>query len=113
MACSTTAIHPGKLNERLMVQTYSESVNELGETTLNWVDWRQIWANVEGVTASEALGAFQQSIQITHRVKCRYFDGLTQKMQFKWRGGRILQIISLLERGQRTEWEAICLESVD
>lgn len=105
------ALHPGKLRERVTVQTYREAVNELGETTLSWSDWRTFWASVEGVSANEALGAAQQQITVTHRVRMRYFEGLTQKMQFVWRG-RVLQIVSLLERNNLTEYEAICLEDV-
>jgi hypothetical protein len=41
----------------------------------------------------------------------RYLAGLTQQMQFAWRG-RTLQIVSLLEHGNRSEHEAICQEVV-
>lgn len=105
-------IHPGKMRERVTIQKSQEKRNETGETTLEWVDMRTVWASVEGVSATEFLGAGQQDMEITHKVRMRYFDGLTQKMQFKWRN-RILQIISLLEHGNRSQHEAICLEDIE
>ena len=101
------AIYPGKMRERLVVQKAKESRNELGETTM-----QSVWASVEGVSATENLNAGQQQIDITHRVKMRYLEGLTQKMQFKWRN-RTLQIVSLLEHGNRSQHEVICVEDVD
>jgi SPP1 family predicted phage head-tail adaptor len=68
-----------------------------------------VWASVEGVSAREALLAGQQETSITHRLRLRYLPGLTQQMRFAWRG-RTLEIVSLLEHGNRSEHEAICQE---
>jgi hypothetical protein len=42
----------------------------------------------------------------------RYLSGLDQNMRFSWRG-RTLEIVSLLEHGNRSEHEAICQENRD
>lgn len=102
-------IDPGKLRERVTVQTPSGSVNALGETVLSWSDYATVWASVQGVSAREALAAGQQEVSLTHTVRLRYLPGLTQSMRFAWRD-RTLEIISLLEHGNRTEHEAICTE---
>jgi head-tail adaptor len=44
-------------------------------------------------------------------VRLRYLPGLTQNMRFAWRT-RTLEIVSLLERGNRSEHEIICQENV-
>jgi head-tail adaptor len=44
-------------------------------------------------------------------VRLRYVDGMTQNMRLVWRG-RTLEIISLLEYGNRSEHVAICQEAV-
>ena len=44
-----------------------------------------------------------------HRVRLRYLPGLTQDMRLVWRN-RTLEIVSLLEHGNRSEHEAICEE---
>lgn len=102
-------IDPAKLRERVTVQIASGSTNALGETVLSWANSTAAWASVEGVSAREALAAGQQETTITHRVRLRYLPGLTQRMRFAWRN-RTLNIVSLLEYGNRTEHVAICEE---
>lgn len=102
-------IRPGELRERITVQVASGSTNSLGETVLTWSNSTSVWARVEGVSAREALAAGQQEVSLTHTVRLRYLPGLTQNMRFAW-NSRTLEIISLLEHGNRTEHEAICTE---
>ena len=101
----------GKLRERITVQIASGATNTLGETVLTWSDSSAVWASVEGVSAREALTAGQNQVSMSHRVRMRYLPGLTQNMRLSWRG-RTLEIVSLLEHGNRTEHEAICQENV-
>ena len=104
-------IHPGELRERVTVQIASGSTNTLGETVLAWNNSTAVWASVEGVSAREALALGQQETVVTHRVRMRHLPGLTQQMRFSWRS-RTLNIVSLLEHGNRSEHEAICEEAV-
>ena len=105
------ALDLGKMRERVTVQQATERRNSLGETTLDWATYAERWASVEGVTAREALGAGQLEVSITHRVRLRYIDGLTQQMRLLWRG-RTLEIVSLLEHNNRSEHELICQENL-
>lgn len=102
-------IDAGKLRERVTVQIASGTTNAIGETVLSWSDSTAAWASVEGVSSREALDAGKQAETITHRVRLRYLPGLTQRMRFAWRN-RTLNIVSLLEYGNRTEHVAICEE---
>ena len=103
-------IRPGDLRERVTVQAASGATNNLGETVMTWSNSTTVWASVEGVSAREALLAGQQEVSLTHKVRLRYLDGLTQQMRFSWRG-RTLEIVSLLEHDNRSVHEAICTES--
>ena len=105
-------IDAGKLRERVTVQIASGATNTLGETVLTWANSTAVWASVEGVSAREALAAGQQDVTITHKIKLRYLPGLTQNMRFAWRS-RTMEIVSLLEHGNRSEHEAICQETRD
>jgi SPP1 family predicted phage head-tail adaptor len=105
-------IRPGDLRERVTVQIASGATNTLGETVLSWSNSSAVWASVEGVSAREALASGQQDVTITHKVRMRYLPGLTQSMRFSWRS-RALEIVSLLEHGNRSEHEAICQERRD
>jgi SPP1 family predicted phage head-tail adaptor len=104
-------IDPGKLRERVTVQIASGTTNALGETVLAWGDSSAVWASVEGVSAREALISGQQETTVSHRVRLRYLPGLTSQHRFSWRS-RTLEIVSLLEHGNRSEHEAICQEQV-
>lgn len=103
-------IDAGKLRERVTVQIATGTTNTLGETVLAWNNSTAVWASVEGVSAREALVLGQQDTTVTHRVRLRYLPGLTQDMRFSWRN-RTLEIVSLLEHGNRSEHEAICEEA--
>jgi len=105
-------IDPGTLRERLTVQVASGATNALGETVLTWANSSSVWASVEGVSAREAIAAGQSDVTLTHKVRLRFLPGLDQNMRFSWRG-RTLEIVSLLEHGNRSEHEAICQENRD
>jgi SPP1 family predicted phage head-tail adaptor len=102
-------IDAGKLRERVTIQQASESRTAMGEVVQTWATHSERWASVEGVSSREALDAGQQEVTITHRVRLRYLSTLTQNMRFRWRD-RTLNIVSLLEYGNRTEHVAICEE---
>ena len=104
-------INAGSLRERVTVQQASESRTALGETVLSWATFAERWASVEGVSSRESLTYGQQQISVSHRVRLRYLTGLTQSMRLVWRG-RTLEIVSLLEHGNRSEHELICQEAV-
>jgi SPP1 family predicted phage head-tail adaptor len=104
-------IDAGKLRERVTIQQAAESRNALGETTLAWSTFTERWASVEGVSSREALELGQADVSISHRVRLRYVNGMTHNMRLVWRG-RTLDIISLLEYGNRSEHVAICQEAV-
>lgn len=105
------ALDPSKMRERVTVQIASGTTNALGETVLSWINSTSVWASVEGVSSREALEAGKQDTSVTHRLRLRYLPGLTSDMRFAWRS-RTLDIVSLLEYGNRTEHVAICEESV-
>jgi SPP1 family predicted phage head-tail adaptor len=103
-------IDAGSLRERVTVQQASESRNALGETVLSWATFAERWASVEGVSSRELLQYGQQQIEVSHRVRMRWLSGLTQSMRIVWRG-RTLEIVSLLEHGNRSEHELVCQEA--
>lgn len=104
-------IDPGKLRERITVEQAAETRNSLGETVLSWTTFAERWASVEGVSSREALELGRVEVSISHRVRLRYLDGMTHNMRIIWRG-RTLEIVSLLEYGNRSEHVAICQEAV-
>ena len=105
-------IDPGRLRERVTIQSASEHRNAMGETTQTWSTYAERWASVQGISAREFLLSGQQQTEISHRVRLRYVDGLTSTMRVLWRG-RVLEIASALEHNNRSEHELLCTERVD
>ena len=104
-------ILPGQLRERVTVQQPTRTTADLGESQLSWSTYATRWASVEGVSSREALQFGQQQVEITHKVRMRYLDGLTAQMRLQWRS-RTLDVVSVLEYGNRSEHVLICQEQV-
>jgi len=100
----------GELRERVTVLAPTETRSRMGEVVLAYdTTFATVWASVDGVSAREYLLSGQQQVDISHRVRMRYLAGLTQSMRILWLG-RTLEIISVLERENRTIHELICQE---
>lgn len=104
-------MNAGTLRDRVTVQQATENRNRLGESISEWATFTEVWASVQGVSAREFLLAGQQQVEVSHRVKMRYLNGLTPQMRLLWRG-RTLEVISILEHENRSVHELICQESV-
>lgn len=104
-------IDAGKLRERVTVQQAAESRSAMGEVVQSWSTFAERWASVEGVSAREFLSSGQLQIEMSHRVRMRYLPGLSASMRLRWRD-RTLEIVSILEHGNRTEHELLCQEAM-
>ena len=104
-------IHAGMMRERVLLQKPATNRTGLGSANLEWEDVAEVWASVNGVTAREFLLAGQQQTNISHRVQMRYLTGLTHQMRILWRG-RTFEIVSILERENRSQHELLCQETV-
>jgi len=105
-------IDPGRLRERITIQAATETRNAIGEVVQSWATFAERWASVDGLSSREVLLQGQQRTEISHRVRLRYVDGFKSTMRILWRG-RVLEITSLLEHGNRSEHEALCTERVE
>jgi SPP1 family predicted phage head-tail adaptor len=104
-------IDPGRLRDRVTIQRATETRNSIGEVVQTWGTYAERWASVEGLSSREVLLSGQQQTEVTHRVRMRYVEGMTQQMRLFWRD-RVLEITSLLEHNNRTEHELLCVEDV-
>lgn len=81
-------IDPGRLNKKGMFQRRIETRDEFGQKSVGWED---IFANpisveIVPVSGRELLAAQQIKGEVTHRIRCRYRDGLTAAVRFVYRG---------------------------
>ena len=97
----------GILRERVIIETPTETRNDLGESVQVWGDFAERFASIEQVAYSEIQTRGQLGGNASYRVRMRYVPGLTASMRLLWtsRGGRTLYISEVIERGIREEHE--------
>lgn len=102
-------IKAGALKERVMIQAPSENRNSLGETTIDWEDAGEVWASVDGLSSREILQAMQANVVASHKIRIRFFPGITPHHRVVW-NGRNLEVASVVERNDRTIHEMLVRE---
>ena len=102
-------ISSGLMRERITIQAPTEQRNQFGEATVTWSDVATVWASVQGLSAREYLAAQQVGSIITHKIRIRFFPGITHSHRIVWRE-RIMEIASVLERETRTVHEILVKE---
>jgi head-tail adaptor len=97
----------GILREFVIIESPTEERNALGESVQTWGEFSTRWASIEAISYLEQSRRGQIGGSISHTVRMRYVPGLTGQMRLRWasRGGRLLYISSVVERGIREEHE--------
>ena len=100
----------GKLRYRLEIQSVTET-NADGEVTEAWATDDTVWGSIEPLRGKEIFEAGQVESRATHRIRIRYYSGLTPTNRFKF-GSRIFNIESVANVEERNvEIEALCVEA--
>lgn len=102
----------GILRETVTIQSPTLTRNDYGESVQTWDDVAVRRASIQAMTYSEQSRRNQVGGVVSHMVRMRYLPELTGAMRLVWtsRGGRILYISSVVERGNREEHELTCEE---
>ena len=74
----------GKLRHRITLQQATESQDDLGQVTLSWSDYQDLWASVEPLSGREYMDAKQIQAGLTTRIIIRYWPGVTEQMRVVW-----------------------------
>ncbi len=106
-------IAAGRLNKRVSFQKRISQKDAAGQKQEGWEQIGSMrWASVEPINGRELLAASQVRGETTHRVRCRYFDGVTaaNRIVFKNRVFDIQSSINPRESG--IELEILCKEGL-
>lgn len=99
----------GQMRERVTIQAPVTEQSPLGEATTGWVTAGTVWASVQGLSSREVLQAQQANAIVTHKIRIRFFPGITHQHRLIWRG-RTMEVASLMEREARTVHEILARE---
>lgn len=97
---------PKLYNRHITIQRYNGATDEYGDVRTdiasNWVDVRSVWASIDPISGKEFYAAEQSQSKVTHKIRCRYFSGAKTEQRIKYKG-RIFQIVSVINWGERSE----------
>ena len=99
-------IDPGKMRHRITFQTFTGEQDAYGDPLQaddsNWADKVSPWAAIDPISGKEFYAAEQSQSEVSHKIRCRYYPGLTTAMRIKY-GKRIFKIISIIDWEERHE----------
>lgn len=101
------ALPAGIMRELFAIEQATETRNAVGETVQTWAEAGRRWGSYEAISYSEQARRDQVGGSVSAVVRMRFFDGLTGNHRLRWlsRGGKILTISGVIERGHREEHE--------
>lgn len=62
----------GRLNQRVLIERYTEGQDEIGQPVMEWVPLTTVWAAVEPLNGREFITADAGQSEITTRIRLRY-----------------------------------------
>lgn len=101
------ALPAGILTELYALERPVATRNTAGESVTTWQPVRQLYGSYEASSFSEQARLGQIGGNIQAIVRIRYASDVKSDMRLRWlsRGGRVLMIASVVERGRRDELE--------
>lgn len=105
-------ISAGQLTERIVIQSPTDSQNEVGEATLAFATFATVWADVRSMSGREAERYGQVVGLAGHMVTIRELPGLTTGMRIIYRN-RTLEIGSINEFDRIRYVEISCTEKAE
>jgi len=105
-------IDAGQLTERIVIQSPTDSQNEVGEATLTFTAFATVWADVRAMSGREAERYGQVVGLAGHMVTIRELPGLTTGMRIIYRN-RTLEIGSINEFDRIRYVEISCTEKAE
>lgn len=97
----------GLLREVFAIEKPTETRNALGEVVQAWSEVGRVYGSYEAVNYSEQQRRGQVSGALQATVRIRYYAGIRGNWRLRWisRGGRLLHISEVVEKGTRDEQE--------
>ena len=101
------ALPSGVLRELFAIESATETRNEAGESVQAWAEVGRVMGSYEAISYSEQsrMAAVGGSTSATVRIRFRPDVTSAQRLRWVSRGGRLLYISSVVEKGVREELE--------
>ena len=84
----------GKLRNSVTIQTYTTTMNSIGETVKAWTTVETVWASIEMLSAKEIMSGNQVQTDADYKITMRYTDNLTFESRIG-HGNKTYEVISI------------------
>lgn len=100
----------GRLRDRITLQNYITTQDEVGQVHKTWEDVATVWAEVKAITGKELMLAQKEMSSTTIRIFIRYRKDVntTYRIKFPFLGSDYLNIKAVLPDAKRTYLELLC-----
>lgn len=108
------AIRGGKLNRRIIIQSYTATRDGYGAEVKAWaaITNGNVRAEIKPFVGREYFDQKQINAEVSHRIKIRYLAGITPKMRILY-GTRIFDIVSApIYEERNREINMLCIERI-
>lgn len=106
------AINPGRLNHRVSIMRYYDTLDALGNTVNVLLEYKKVWAEIRPLRGSEQLEYYKYNNQQNYKITIRYTDVTTKDViLYHGRQFQIQSVINPLE--DRYYLELMCVEDID
>ena len=99
-------IDPGKMRHRITFQRFTGDADAYGDPLqaddAYWDDVTTLWAAIDPISGREFYAAEQSQSEVSHKIRCRYRDGLDTAMRIVY-GRRKFRLISIIDWEERHE----------
>lgn len=98
--------------KRVTLQKPVETLDAEGATLIDYATVQDVWVTVRPISATERIQAGQIELDVSHVVRIRHRDDITNQWRVKW-GDRILDVRSLINEQEEGRYlQLLCLERV-
>ena len=109
---STRDAKPGQMRERIVIQSYTEAVDSVGEPIKTWSTLSSngtVWAAVYSLSGRELFAAQKINSEVNVSCVVRYRTDLTTRMRISW-NSLVLNIHAVLPDPRKTRLSLLCSE---
>jgi SPP1 family predicted phage head-tail adaptor len=101
----------GPMRNQIQLQVNTPGQDSSGSQVMTWTTVATVWAQVWAVSGQERMIAAQVQASLTHRVRIRYYAGLTTAYRVVMSDGRTFNILFINNTMERNrEMILDCLE---
>ena len=96
-------VNAGEMRSQITVQSATQTRDAHGGATETFAEFVTTWAEINPLTAREFVSGNQITQDVSHRIRMRYYPGVTPSMRILF-GARVFNIHSVINANERNKF---------